>query len=289
MRRGIGTAVAITDPLVKYQSLVSTGVYLPDPAQHRLALHLQKLYRRLKDYVPSPEYRARLHRVSQAIHAARAAEQANRDVHGELAAPGHPIWRNPLFARLLGGSSSSSNGPAAGTGAGDAMALTRVLTSHRAAVEADSPRGLFLSGEVGTGKSMLLDLLADGLPTRLKRRWHFNTFMLHALSRLEQFRREQQEELGRPSRGMRHQESAADAAKNASKNEGAAGDDSLLLQYSVMWLAKETVEASPILFLDEFTFSLTARQYLRDLPRNNNPFHLIHRMPRPSMTIWLGA
>ncbi|KAL8392485.1 hypothetical protein RB595_002611 [Gaeumannomyces hyphopodioides] len=245
MRRGIGTAVAITDPLVKYQSLVSTGVYLPDPAQHRLALHLQKLYRRLKDYVPSPEYRARLRRVSQAIHAARAAQEADRDIHGgELAAPSHPIWRNPLFARLLGG----GNGAAA-AGGGDAMALTRVLTSHQAAVEADSPRGLFLSGEVGTGKSMLLDLLADGLPTRLKRHWHFNTFMLHALSRLEQFRREQ--ELG-GSRRMRHEHpTAAAASKNAGKNGGAAGDDNLL-QYSVMWLAKEMVEASPILFLDEF-------------------------------------
>ncbi|KAL8357915.1 hypothetical protein RB598_002617 [Gaeumannomyces tritici] len=243
MRRGVGTAVAITDPLVKYQSLVSTGVYLPDPAQHRLALHLQKLYRRLKDYVPSPEYRASLRRVSQAVHAARAAAQdADRDLHGaELAAPSHPIWRNPLFARLLGG------------GGNDAMALTRVLTSHQAAAEADSPRGLFLSGEVGTGKSMLLDLLADGLPTRLKRRWHFNTFMLHALSRLEQFRREPEEIGGsRHVRQGQHPAAVAAVSKSAGKNAGAAIGNDDLLQYSVIWLAKEMVEASPILFLDEF-------------------------------------
>jgi len=39
----IVTSVAITDPLVKYQSLVATGVCGPDASQHRLAHHLQKI------------------------------------------------------------------------------------------------------------------------------------------------------------------------------------------------------------------------------------------------------
>ncbi|EHA55425.1 hypothetical protein MGG_07053 [Pyricularia oryzae 70-15] len=207
-------AVTITDPLVKYQSLVQTGVYLPDPAQHRLALHLQKLYKRLKDYVPSPEYRSRLRQVTKAVEAS-----SRSTVGDDLAAPGHPLRRNPLFARFF-----KPDGEAQASA--DAKALTRVLTNHQAALEADSPRGLFLSGEVGTGKSMLLDLLADGLPTRLKRRWHFNTFMLHAFSRLEQYRRQQ---------GL---------------SGGGAGDDAT--NYSLIWLAKEMVESSPILFLDEF-------------------------------------
>ncbi|TLS28173.1 hypothetical protein PpBr36_01680 [Pyricularia pennisetigena] len=215
MRRRLSStaaAVTITDPLVKYQSLVQTGVYLPDPAQHRLALHLQKLYKRLKDYVPSPEYRSRLRQVTKTVEASRST------VGDDLAAPGHPLRRNPLFARFFRPDEEAQ-------ASADAKALTRVLTSHQAALEADSPRGLFLSGEVGTGKSMLLDLLADGLPTRLKRRWHFNTFMLHAFARLEQYRRQQ---------GL----------------SGGSGDDAT--NYSLIWLAKEMVESSPILFLDEF-------------------------------------
>ncbi|TLD13788.1 uncharacterized protein PgNI_03309 [Pyricularia grisea] len=217
MRRRLSStaAVTITDPLVKYQSLVQTGVYLPDPAQHRLALHLQKLYKRLKDYVPSPEYRSRLRQVTKAVEASTRST-----VGDDLAAPGHPLRRNPLFARFF-----KPDGEAQASA--DAKALTRVLTSHQAALEADSPRGLFLSGEVGTGKSMLLDLLADGLPTRLKRRWHFNTFMLHAFSRLEQYRRQQ---------GLGGGAGGGDDANN----------------YSLIWLAKEMVESSPILFLDEF-------------------------------------
>lgn len=204
MRR-IGTSVAITDPLVKYQSLITTGACCPDLAQHRLAHHLQKIYLRLKDYNPPTEYRSRLREITHAID---QAKEVQRD---ELAVESHPIRRNPLFARFFGRTEGKST-----------LALTRVLTSYQGALHVDSPKGLFLSGEVGTGKSMLLDLLADGLPTSKKRRWHFNTFMLYAFSRLEQFRTSHPE-LSRDDR-----------------------------EYSLLWMAKEMIETSPILFLDEF-------------------------------------
>ncbi|KAK3937904.1 lactation elevated protein 1 [Diplogelasinospora grovesii] len=205
----IVTSVTITDPLVKYNALIATGVYSPDASQHRLALHLQKLYLRLKDYTPAQEYRSRLRQITQAVDSVQKPDDAL-----ELAAENHPIRRNPLFARFFQKSD-------AGT---DSLALTRVLTSHQAALDANSPKGLFLSGEVGTGKSMLLDLLAEGLPTSRKKRWHFNTFMLHAFSRLEQFRKSHPQIVAQDSQG----------------------------QYSLLWMAKEMIEKSPILFLDEF-------------------------------------
>lgn len=202
----LGTAVAITDPLVKYNALLATGTFAPDPAQHRLALHLQKIYLRLKDYSPPTEYRTRLRQLTNAIDGARENETE------QLAVKSHPIRRNPLFAKFF----RSTEGPQ------DRLALTRILTSHQAALDVDSPKGLFLSGEVGTGKSMLLDLLADGLPTSRKRRWHFNTFMLYTFSRLEQFRK------SRP---------------DIDRQDG---------EWSLLWMAKEMIETSPILFLDEF-------------------------------------
>ncbi|KAI5860778.1 AFG1-like ATPase-domain-containing protein [Durotheca rogersii] len=207
MRRGI-YSVAITDPLVKYQSLLATGLCSPDAAQHRLAIHLQKVYHRLKDYSPSGEYRERLRALASALD--RAGKEG-RDTSHTLASERHPIRRNPLLARFF-----------AQSGAADTLALVRVLTSHEEAIRIDSPQGLFLSGEVGTGKSMLLDLLADGLPTSRKRRWHFSTFMLHTLSQLERYRKSHRR-LDR--------------------------DDQ---EYSLLWLAKDMVEKSPILFLDEF-------------------------------------
>ncbi|KAK0616248.1 AFG1-like ATPase-domain-containing protein [Immersiella caudata] len=200
------TSITITDPLVKYNSLIATGVCLPDASQYRLAHHLRKLYASLKDYSPSQEYRSRLRQISQAV-----AKSRKDDEDHSLASPSHPIRRNPLFARFFQKPESK-----------ESVELVRVLTSHQAALHADSPKGLFLSGEVGTGKSMLLDLLAEGLPTHRKKRWHFNTFILYALSRLEQFRK---------SRPLE------------------PGDQE---EYSLLWLAKELVEKSPILFLDEF-------------------------------------
>ncbi|KFH41701.1 Lactation elevated protein-like protein [Hapsidospora chrysogenum ATCC 11550] len=209
MRR-FSTAVTVTDPLVKYRSAVARGLYSPDLAQHRLARHLQKIYLRLKDYSPQYEYREKLRQVARLTE--NKEPDDGDDGHGILARRSHPIWRNPLFRHLL----STPEGK-------ESLKLVRVLTNHETAIEIDSPKGLFVSGEVGTGKSMLLDLLADGLPTERKKRWHFNTFMLYTFSQLEGYR------------------------KHVSATS--PGDAS---EFSLLWMAKKLVDESPILFLDEF-------------------------------------
>jgi protein AFG1 len=192
------TGLAITNPLVKYRSLVQTRAIARDPSQHRLAIHLQKLYDRLKDYEPQVDYGRRLDQITRAVSdrnsASGSAPQARRT-----------SWRSLL----------------AGKQERDSLALTRKLTSHENAMQLKSPKGLMLHGEVGTGKSMLIDLFADCLPNKKKRRWHFNTFMLETFAKLENLRQ--------------------------SQATGQQEDD-----YSMLWLARDLIQTSPIIFLDEF-------------------------------------
>jgi predicted ATPase len=208
MPSNVATGLAITNPLVKYRSLIATKAISPDHGQLRLALHLKKLYDRLIDYEPQLEYSYRLDQISRAVRHHSIANGTTNNATEPRVTQSRSTWCNLLAAKAKR----------------DSLALTRRMTSHESAIELTSPRGLMLHGEVGTGKSMLIDLFADCLPTRKKRRWHFNTFMLETFSKLESFRRARLDP----------------AVENA-------GDD-----YSMLWLAKDMIQTSPILFLDEF-------------------------------------
>lgn len=207
------TGLTITNPLVLYRALLATKRIDPDPAQHRLALHLQKLYYRLKDYQPEVDFSHRLDQLNRVVK--RPAGTSNESENG---APSSAQGRRGILSSLRGQKEK-----------GEVTALTRKLTSHESAIQLQSPQGLLLYGEVGTGKSLLVDLLADCLPNRKKRRWHFNTFMLETFARLEQLRKNR-----------------LDAPSNLSA--AAAPDE----EHSLLWLARDMISTSPILFLDEF-------------------------------------
>ena len=73
---------------------------------------------------------------------------------------------------------------------------------------------------------MLVDLFADCLPNKKKRMLHYSTFMLDVLSKIEQLRR-----------------------SRLTIIPASLGQDQ---DYSLLWLARDMISKSPILFLDEF-------------------------------------
>ena len=52
----------------------------------------------------------------------------------------------------------------------------------------EPPRGLYIHGAVGRGKTMLMDMFFDAAPAPLKRRAHFHAFMADVHARLHQWR-----------------------------------------------------------------------------------------------------
>jgi cell division protein ZapE len=66
--------------------------------------------------------------------------------------------------------------------------LSRLL--RRRKPQPAAPRGLYLVGEVGRGKSMLMDLFFDTADVARKQRIHFHRFMQNAHSRVHAWRRE---------------------------------------------------------------------------------------------------
>lgn len=56
-------------------------------------------------------------------------------------------------------------------------ALVQALTQEDDLANLDTPEGFLLTGSVGTGKTMLLDLFYDSLPIK-KKRIHYHAFLL---------------------------------------------------------------------------------------------------------------
>jgi cell division protein ZapE len=98
-------------------------------------------------------------------------------------------------ARVAGGLIEAD--PAQQSAAARLDALAQALADWKPAglfrKASPTPRGLYLWGAVGRGKSMLMDLFFDTAPVRQKRRVHFHEFMLaqHAFMREQRKRRDE--------------------------------------------------------------------------------------------------
>ena len=63
-----------------------------------------------------------------------------------------------------------------------------LMSLFRRDVEHTVPRGMYIHGDVGRGKSMLMDMFFDHAPVAAKRRVHFHEFMLEVHAHLHKWR-----------------------------------------------------------------------------------------------------
>jgi len=147
------TSISLTDPLIIYQNYVTRGVLKPDNSQLRAAVEFQKLYYRVKDYIPPEDVQIKI-------------RQLVREIESKHLKDSHPQGRFMKPSWYKASTTSKSQD------------LIKVLTDEEELTNFSSPHGFLLNGEVGCGKSMLMDIFASSLPHESKCRWHYSNFML---------------------------------------------------------------------------------------------------------------
>lgn len=220
--RWSSTLPSITDPFVLYQANVSRGQLQPDEMQMRAALEygesrvkafadpgarLRKVYERVKDYEPEEGLGDALERLQQLLY-----EQSGTARLSPLE------W---IQRTAMGGTRADK----------EARALVHVLSDEQQVLESRAPRGLLLCGDVGTGKSMLMDMFIDALPRQRKLRYHFHALMLVLFQQIHRHHKTRGEKSVFPGPALR---------------------DYFHQDYLLLTLARDFIQRSCILAIDEF-------------------------------------
>ncbi|ABN65085.2 ATPase family protein [Scheffersomyces stipitis CBS 6054] len=158
------TAIAITDPFILYQNYVAQGILQKDEFQLRAMKEFQKLYHRVLEYTPPEELSIKISLLLRKLEVKQAEAR-----------------RTPLSAI----SSLFKKDPEK-----EKKQIVRFITDEDELYNFASPQGLIINGEVGCGKSMLMDIFAASLPHKSKMRWHYNNFILWVFAEMHQIQKE---------------------------------------------------------------------------------------------------
>lgn len=165
------SGLAIVDPFIVYQNYVKQGKLNKDEQQLRAMKEFQKLFYRLVDYRPEQEMAIKKSLLIRKLEVLRAEEEMTT-----MSERKEPLSRlRQLFRRDINAKKRD---------------VVRFLTDEEELRHLASPRGLLINGEVGCGKSMLMDLFASSLPHHLKMRWHYSNFILWVFGEIHRIQKE---------------------------------------------------------------------------------------------------
>ncbi|EST07530.1 ATPase, AFG1-like protein [Kalmanozyma brasiliensis GHG001] len=151
-------ALQVTDPLLIYRAKVARGELEEDEEQLRALVELRRINRTLRDYVPPAHLLGILHHDTQSASSAALA--------------------SAIDSRLRPGAKEFRDEPSAKPSGENIGELVRWLSESEGLAELGTPKGLLITGTPGTGKSMVMDIFFDSLPTKYKFRRHYHHLLL---------------------------------------------------------------------------------------------------------------
>jgi predicted ATPase len=161
-----------SSPLTVYKEKVKNGQLSTDQSQVKALELLEPLFNEVQDYNPGP-----LVPLKRKTGEGMSLQDAVKGFSMEKGSDRDDNSGGGFFSSLFG---SSKPKPAA------KPKQSTVVTQRSGTGK--TPKGLYMFGGVGCGKTMVMDMFFDQSPVRRKRRVHFNAFMLECHDRMHRLR-----------------------------------------------------------------------------------------------------
>ena len=208
-KSGDKTSIAVTDPYVIYKYLVKTKEIDSDPFQLALIKKLRLLSGELQTYKPDLTT-IKINKMVRELEVRYNQQQADK--------------KGVFFGYTIEWLKEHQN---------DKMRtnVIKVLNDfEELALLVDVPKGLLINGEVGCGKTMIMDLFADSLPVEGKWRVHWGVFIQWVMNEIENISKRKLNKFTQVNHSLLNYEN----------------------EFMLFEIASRLIERSHVLILDEF-------------------------------------